>query len=216
MNDIVEYAAGVPKNEGFPRRRAVVIGVSCIGERPSYTVRLLDSGVEKRTAGRSLSLLRAAPAPVARLNPPGGSVLRVCHLVAGSVTPATLGAALLAIRWVWPAPAPGGKPPHHDPHYRSYDNHYHHYYPRYHYLGGWGTVVVGGLGSLALVGVLVRKLGTQNGRLTFRWDRAWDRLLRMDIRELFMMASVLETALHYAGGLAGGRGGGGGGRRRRY
>ena len=67
----------------------------------------------------------------------------------------------------------------------------------------------GGLGSFVFLMVYARKLGTDNGRRSFDWDRAWQKVMEMDFWQLVRLAGILEVAFHFVGNLAAG------GRRRR-
>jgi hypothetical protein len=206
INDIVAYV------RNGEHRRARVIGVDYIGSQPSYTIHMLDSGVEKRTSGTNLFLVSAGQAPAAparQPNPLDQFLFNVYKTVIKTFSPTTLCVILLAFWWMSSSSSPSPSSS------ASSGSHYNdHYYHRpYHHWGwwgycGWGTIV-GGLGSLVLVGIFTHKLGTNNGRMAFRWDRAWDRLMMMDFWELIRLAAIFETALYFLGHV------GGVGRRRR-
>jgi len=204
INDIVAHVRnGVSK-------RAKVIGVDYIGSQPSYTILMLGSGVEKRTSGTNLFLVSVGEAPAAPARQPNALdqfLFNVYKFITENFSPTTLCVILLAIWWISSSPSQsqtssqssGG----------HYDDYYYHR-PSYYYWGWWNWWgCVGGLGAVFVLGILTRKLGTNNGRMRFSWDRAWDGLMRMDFWELIRLAALFETALFFLGRI-----GGGGGRRR--
>jgi len=200
INDIVAYVGN------GETRRAKVIGVDYIGSHPSYTIIMLGSGIEKRTSGTKLFLVSEGEAPAAPAHQPNALdqfLFNAYTFITENFSPTTLCIILLAIWWIWSSPSQSEtSSPNSDGHYHDY-----YYHRPYYHWSWWGFV--GGLGAVAVLGIFTRKLGTNNGRMRFSWDRAWDGLMRMDLWELIRLAAIFETALFFLNHV-----GGGGGRRR--
>jgi len=213
INDLVWY-----NRVDGTRSRALVAEGRYVGDRPTYHIRILSSGVSKTTTGKWLTLITSSsqnrrPA-IREPNLFESLLLKVYDTVSWP----TLAVGLLAIMWMWPD---GSSSSHYESpgstrHGRdeSYYNHYNSYW-RWHwspfYFGYWNCwCIVGGLGSVLLAGLFTHKLGTNNGSRKFNWNRAWNALLQMDFWELIRLVAIFEGALYFLGGIAGG------GRRRRY
>ena len=200
INDIVTYL----RVDGTTSR-ALITGVGYVGDCPSYVIRILSSGVEKTTSGEWLTLISAASnrgqAAVREPNILESLLFTVYDTVASASWP-TLFVGFLAILWMWPdgsnhSTTTQGHTSYHNDYYHWGWSYYHPYY--WHW---WG--IVGGLGSFILVGVMAQKLGTNNGKRTFSWDRAWQGVLEMDFWELIRMAAILEGAIYFLGNFAAG------------
>ena len=85
-NDIVAY----DRYSSGETRRAIVTEVDYVGSQPSYTIRLLESGVQKITSGAALSLVHAAPVVERTRSWPLRVLLKACERIMGWVTPTTL------------------------------------------------------------------------------------------------------------------------------
>lgn len=202
---------------------AVVLEITRIGGVTKYLIRLRN-GVELQTSKESLRHFRNPHTqathhneeessgdylPVQKLNPLDNFLFQVYKATTGflgSLSPSTIFVALFAIYMFvnWSNPVSNATnnsdgfdyPPPPPRYWRWW--HYGWY--------GYGWYGIGGLGSFLLAGFLVRKIGTNNGRRVFRWDRVWDGLMKMDIWELIRLAAIFEVALHFLGAVnAGGR-----------
>jgi hypothetical protein len=212
INDLVWYN----RVDGTRSRALVVEGYA--GDRPSYDIRILCSGVSKTTTGKWLTLIRSSEISRPAIREPNlfeSLLLKVYETVSWP----TLTVGLLAIMWMWPDgssishnESPGPKSHERDEiyydHYYSYRRWYWSpFYYGYWYWNWWG--IVGGLGSVILVGLFTHKLGTNNGSRKFNWNRAWNAVLQMDFWQLIRLVAIFEGALYFLGGIAAG------GRRRR-
>mmetsp|Transcript_13183 Transcript_13183/g.20098 ORF Transcript_13183/g.20098 Transcript_13183/m.20098 type:complete len:366 (+) Transcript_13183:61-1158(+) len=202
---------------------AVVLEISMVGGVAKYLIRLRN-GVELLASKESLRHFKNPNnqttyhteeersedyRPVQKSNPLDNFLFQVYKATTGflgSLSPSTIFVALFAIYVFvnWSNPVSNNTNNNGSFDYPSPP-------PRYwgwwHYgWYGYGWYGIGGLGSFLLAGFLLRKIGTNNGRRVFRWDRVWDGLMKMDIWELIRLAAIFEIALHFLGAVnAGGR-----------
>merc|ERR1712025_1165204 len=175
--------------------RALVIEGRIVGGNPTYLIRILSSGVEKTTSGQWLTLISASQENQPTIREPN-ALESFFLIVYDNISWPTLFVGLLGILWMWPDRSSSSDNETHNSNYKYsyqyYSSYWHwsHYHYGYWYWPWWG--LLGGLGSVIVVAVFAQKLGTNNGRRKFSWDRAWNGLLQMNIWELMRLAAIFE------------------------